>query len=70
MLTLYARKEKTTDDASIRGSLGHRLDTVVYKDKGCTETKARFPWFHSHCPRRGQRAVMLNCWRWGLVWVN
>lgn len=69
LLTLFARKERTTDAVSVKHGLGHRLDTVLYEDSECTRRKARFGWFQQSCPRRGQTRVTLNCWRWALVWV-
>lgn len=69
LLTLYAKKEPTTDSVSVAFGLKKKLDTVIYKDRACTETYARWPWHYSSCPRRGQKRVTLNCWRWNLEWV-
>ena len=43
LITLYARKEPTTDPVSIAHGLTDKLDTVVYRDKECTEQKGLFP---------------------------
>ena len=67
MLTLYARKEPTTDRFSIEHKLP-RLDTVLYRDPACTQAAVRWPWHYSNCPRRGQKQVMLDCYRWNLEW--
>lgn len=69
LITLYARKEPTTDPVSLAHGLGHRKDTILYEDSACTRPKARFAWFLSQSPRRGQRRVTVNCWAWNLQWV-
>ena len=70
LLTLFAKKEPTSDSVSISRGLSSRKDTVLYRDKECTELAARWPWYYSSCPRRSQRRVTLNCYRWNLLWLN
>lgn len=69
LLTLFARKEPTRDAVSIAHGPANRMDTVLYRDALCTERVAVFGWFLSSCPRRGQKEVIFNCWRWKLEWV-
>lgn len=70
LLTLYARKEPTQDTVSILHGIANRKDTVLYRDAACTDRAAVFGWFLSSCPRRGQKFVTFNCWRWKLQWVS
>lgn len=70
LLTLFARKEPTTDPVSIQYGQGHKLDTVLYRDASCTILAARWPWYASNCPRRNQKRVTFNCFRWNLSWCN
>lgn len=71
LLTLYVRREKTTDEVAIAWRVGHRKnDTVFYKDALCTVPFARKPWYQSGHPRRNSREVTLNCFRWSLQWVH
>lgn len=68
-LTLFARREKTTDPVDKALKLTHKNDVVFYKDKECTQFYARYPWHYSGLPRRTSKTVMLNCFRWALQWV-
>lgn len=68
-LTLFARREPTTDTVAIAHGMAHRKDVVVYADKDCTQLRGRFPWYYSGLPRRNSRSVMLNCYRWALQWA-
>ncbi|MFM2408552.1 MAG: hypothetical protein RL358_1294 [Pseudomonadota bacterium] len=70
LLSLYARKEPTTDSVSIMFGFKKKLDVVLYKDRECTKPEARWRWDLSNCPRHGQKTAMYNCCRWNLVWVN
>lgn len=71
MITVYARREPTAD--SLRWSLpGYpfgKRDVQVYRDAECTNPFARIPWHYSSCPRRAQKTIVLNCYRWRLQWV-
>lgn len=76
MLTLYLRREPTTDPATLEsyGQAGlpvpasHR-DTVAYRDPAATARAARWPWHYSNRPDRRFRRVMFNCYRWNVVWL-
>lgn len=70
LLTLYARREPTTDSASVATGLGHKADVVLYADKDCTQAKVRWPWYFSNCPTRRNKYVTFNCWRWKLEWAQ
>ena len=70
LLTLFARKEPTRDRIDIDRGMGHRQDTVLYRDAACTTPMARWPWHYTSCPRRGQKRVTLNCCNWALAWVD
>ncbi len=69
LITLFARKERTTDPIDIKLGLEKKQDTVIYRDQACTQLAARWPWHYSSCPARRNKVVMLNCWRWRLEWV-
>ena len=69
LLTLYARKESTTDPVSIQHGLGGKRDAVFYRDPACTLVAARWPWHYASCPRFGQRRVRLNCYQWKVQWI-
>lgn len=70
LLTVYARKEQTTDLLAVQHGLAHKLDTVFYRDEKCTKLMARKPWHQSGHPRSTSRVVTLNCYRWALSWAN
>lgn len=70
LLALYARKEPTTDAVTIARGVKGKRDSVLYRDRECTRIVARWPWYASDCPGRGQQRVMFNCWRWHLVWCD
>lgn len=70
LITLFVRREATTDDVAIKMGIKGKKDTVYYKDALCTEPVARRPWYFSGHPRRNSRRVMLNCFYWGLQWVH
>lgn len=70
LLTLFAKKEPTVDVISTHYGQARKQDTVLYRDARCADVVARWPWQYSTCPRRGQRRVVLNCYRWDLSWCN
>lgn len=70
MLTLYARKEPTTDPVTLSLKPNtKRRDVVLYEDSTCMSVKVRIPWYHTNCPR-SRDAVVINCYKYNLVWVN
>ncbi len=69
LITLFARKEPTTDPVDIALGLQSRKDAVFYRDRGCTERFVRWSWYLSSCPRRGRKTVTLNCFKYRVEWV-
>jgi hypothetical protein len=69
LLTLYARKEPTTDPESIKYGFAGRFDVALYRDPECTTRAGRFNWFASNRPRHNSKCVTLNCYRFNPVWV-
>ncbi len=70
LITVYARKEPTTDDVAIKHRLRSKKDTVFYCDAGCKKFFARKPWYQSGHPTRASKKVKLNCFTWALQWVE
>ena len=70
MLSLYAKKEPTADPVTLQYGPKGKLDTVLYRDRACTQAVARWPWHHSNCPRKNQTRVTFNCYRWDLIWCK
>lgn len=70
LLTLFAKKMPTVDPIDLMHGMMHKKDTVLYRDAGCTQLVARWPWHYSSCPRRGRATAVVNCWRWKLVWLS
>lgn len=68
-LTLYARREPTTDPVSVACGCGHRKDVVLYKDANCTTPAVRYRWDLSNTPRKRNKTVMHNCFRFRLQWI-
>jgi hypothetical protein len=69
LITLFARKEPTSDTVSKALGMARRMDTVLYRDAACTDVAGRYSWFYSGCPDRRFKTVMLNCWKWKLEWL-
>lgn len=69
LLTLYGRREATTDPVSVAHGCGHRQDVVLYRDRACTMPVARYGWHLSNKPARRKKTVMHNCFRYRLQWV-
>jgi hypothetical protein len=61
MLTVYARKALTGDK--------RRYGVAVYRDAAATDLFVRFDWHRSDRPNKRRRWLMLNCYRWRLVWL-
>jgi hypothetical protein len=70
LLTVFARREPTTDPVALAHGCARKNDTVFYSDALCTQAMARKPWYQSGHPRRNSREVTLNCWRWQLQWAH
>ncbi len=71
LLTVFARREPTTDDVARRYMPARQLarcrDTVIYRDRACRRFFCRIPWHYRANPRRNTRFITLNCFRWRLV---
>jgi len=72
--TVYARHEPTTDSVAIQyldaRTLATCKDVVVYHDRHCRSFFATFPWhYYKSKPTRQNRYVILNCFRYRLIWV-
>ena len=68
LITLYARREPTTDATILRyAPNAKKYDVCIYSDKECKTFKARFVW-HG-VPRKTRKTVMLNCWKYALEWL-
>lgn len=70
LLPVYARKEPTTDSFARKAGLKNKLDTVIYRDKECTEVFVRYFWYRSSAPRRSTSRITLNCFDWNLFWLD
>jgi hypothetical protein len=69
-LTLYLRREPTVDPVWLQYGEGlTRWDVRCYSDLECQNLKGIFSWWHTNKPCRGCRTVILNCWRWAVVWL-
>lgn len=72
LLTVYLRREPTTDDTVWKYAptvAKRKRDIVAYRDKACNTRFARWPWFSTSKPRHGSKVVVLNCWKWSAVWL-
>lgn len=69
MMTLYLRREPTTDPLikSFDREDGH-FDVQAYYDKACVNEAGRWMW-HGDPPRPGCRKVFLNCYCWRAIWL-
>jgi hypothetical protein len=68
---VYARREPTTDhlgDVDF-AALGKR-DVVIYRDRKCTELRARYPWYRKSRPTPRRKTIILNCALHDLVWLR
>jgi hypothetical protein len=68
LITIYARKEPTTDIVALAADIKGKKDVVFYKDEACTVPFCRWSW-HLNPPRRNWKRVTLNCWRWAIKWL-
>ena len=77
ILTLYLRREPTTDKLFIKLCKEDGIDAVAafpkyhevayYRDKEATESAGRNT--GSSRPTRRNKTVMMNCYRWNVVWL-
>jgi hypothetical protein len=76
-LTLYLRREPTTDSATAdmmknapdKRKHAPRLDVVAYRDPEAADQVCRWPWWHTAKPTRRNKWVDLNCYRWRVEWL-
>lgn len=64
-LTLFLRREPSTNPQWSSAGLH---DVCCYRDKAATDFVARFTWSYNR-PRKGCKRVVLNCYRWNVVWL-
>ncbi len=65
MMTLYARREPTTDSLC-----PSKKDVCLYRDAEGTQRVARHPWHYSSTPDRRYKWIMHNCSRYRLLWLD
>lgn len=69
LLSVYVRREPTTDSVALALGVRRKQDTVFYRDPQATEVMARKPWYQSEHPRKNSKQVTLNCYRWAVQWL-
>ena len=71
MLTVYARKEPTTDATTLKYAPNEKhFDIQIYKDKAATIPYARFPWHYKDKPTKRNKHITVNCFKWKLEWID
>lgn len=72
LLTVYARKEPTTDETTLKYDKKQRyFDIQIYKDKAATEKFARFPWYYTKSkPTKKNKYLTINCFKYLLEWID
>ncbi len=68
LLTVYARKETTKDSFALVNEMD-KYDIVIYKDRRCKTFYARFMWYQKSRPKWNSKTVVINCYRWKLIWL-
>lgn len=69
-LTLYARKEPSTDEILLKYAPHQKeFDVVLYGDKAGTIKKGVYRWDLSSKPTRRNKFVNFNCFRYRLEWI-
>lgn len=69
-LTIYARKEPSTDEIlKTYAPNAKKFDVVLYGDKAGTIKKGTFRWDFSSKPTRRNKFVNFNCFRYRLEWI-
>lgn len=72
MITVYLRKEPTTDPLVLqyKGQLKRPvLDVQAYRDPECQIRFGRWDWWMRTKPKQGCKWVTLNCATWKAVWL-
>ncbi len=70
LITVFARKEPTTDDVTLKYGPQGKKDTVFYRDRDCKHIFVRKPWYQSGQPTKATKTVQLNCFRWAVQWLE
>lgn len=69
-LTIYARKEPSTDEILLKYSPYQKeYDVVLYADKEAKTKRGAFRWDLSNKPTRRNKFVNFNCFRYRLEWI-
>lgn len=67
MFTVYAQKVKTSDEITLKlWPKTKKEDVAIYRQNG--SLFAIFPWYYASKPKKNWKHVMLNCFRWNLIW--
>ena len=70
MLTLYARKEPTTDQLILKLWPSTKVqDVVIYCDKKCTKELSRHTWGNHKQLDKRNKYVFHNCYKYKLEWI-
>lgn len=66
LIPVIAKIEPSTDEFILKHSPGSKkFDVQIYRMDG--RPFARFMWYQRK-PRKNQKTVMLNCYKWQLIW--
>lgn len=69
-ITIYARKEPTTDGILLKyAPQAKEFDVVLYSDNQGKHKKGTYRWDMSSKPTRRNKYVMFNCFRYKLEWI-
>lgn len=69
-LTLYARKEPSTDEIlKQHAPNAKKFDVVIYRDNQAQDKSCVFRWDLSNKPTRRNKYVTVNCFRYKLQWI-
>ncbi len=69
--SVYYKKVPTNDDlVRTFPELKSKMDIAVYRDANCKTEWVRFPWHYSNKPKWNSKTVMINCFKWQVIWVK
>ena len=75
-LILFARHEDTNDvvwkyyGQALNEHKAPPQDVVLYHDASGKKTAGRVPWHYSSKPPNRAKTYTLNCYKYGLVWIE
>lgn len=70
-ITLYARKEPSTDEILLKyAPNAKRFDVVIYSDNFAQNKKCVYRWDLSSKPTRRNKYVTINCYKCKLEWLT